>query len=183
MPNINNIIGVEQKKLKIYVAGDWGFTERGSDFLYNKVIPLLEEQELEILNPWKLTTPEEVEKVYSMPNGIEKDDAVKRLNHLIGRRNINAIEESDFIFACLEGQEIDSGTASEIGFAYALKKTISGYRSDFRQSGDNYQTKINLQVQYFIEDSGGRIISSISELSDEIKRVKKLVYTSLISQG
>ena len=46
------------------------------------------------------------------------------------------IQKSDLIIGVLEGADIDSGTAWEIGYAYSLNKKIIGIRTDFRTLGD-----------------------------------------------
>ena len=75
------------------------------------------------------------------------------------------IDSSDGILAVLDGTDVDSGTASEIGYAFALGKRILGYRGDFRLTGDNPGSTVNLQVEYFIRKSGGRIVRSVDELA------------------
>jgi nucleoside 2-deoxyribosyltransferase len=62
------------------------------------------------------------------------------------------------VFAVLDGTDVDSGTAAEIGYAFAKGKPILGYRGDFRLSADNDGSIVNLQVEYFIRASGGTII-------------------------
>jgi nucleoside 2-deoxyribosyltransferase len=69
------------------------------------------------------------------------------------------------VFAVLDGPDVDSGTASEIGYAYARQKLIVGYRGDFRLSADNEGGIVNLQVEHFIRASGGTIVSKVSEIA------------------
>ncbi|MCC6944247.1 MAG: nucleoside 2-deoxyribosyltransferase, partial [Thermomicrobiales bacterium] len=59
--------------------------------------------------------------------------------------------------AILDGVDVDSGTAAEIGYAFARGKHIEGLRTDWRLTGDNEGSLVNLQVQYFIEASGGSV--------------------------
>jgi nucleoside 2-deoxyribosyltransferase len=66
----------------------------------------------------------------------------------------------------LDGTDVDSGTASEIGYAYARGKLIVGYRGDFRLSSDNEGGIVNLQVEHFIRASGGTIVSKASEIAE-----------------
>ncbi len=47
--------------------------------------------------------------------------------------------------------DVDSGMATEIGYAYAKG---NGYRGDFRIAGDNPGAIVNLQVEHFIRNSG-----------------------------
>jgi nucleoside 2-deoxyribosyltransferase len=67
------------------------------------------------------------------------------------------------VLALLDGADVDSGTAAEIGFAAALGIPIVGVRLDFRPSGDNEATVVNLQVAHFIEASGGCIVRALAD--------------------
>ena len=81
-----------------------------------------------------------------------------------GRANADAIASSDGVLAVLDGTDVDSGTASEIGYAFALGKKVVGYRGDFRLTGDNPGSVVNLQIEYFIMESGGRMVLSAAEI-------------------
>jgi hypothetical protein len=76
-----------------------------------------------------------------------------------GRCEANAkmIETSAGILAQLDGVDVDSGTASEVGYGSALGLSICGVRTDFRLSSDNEGTRVNLQVEYFITRTGGHV--------------------------
>ena len=76
------------------------------------------------------------------------------------------------ILAVLDGTDVDSGTAAEIGYAFAKGKPILGYRGDFRLSADNDGSTVNLQVEYFIRQSGGDIVASIKELGPALAKIK-----------
>jgi nucleoside 2-deoxyribosyltransferase len=65
---------------------------------------------------------------------------------------------------------VDSGTAAEIGYAFARGKRIVGYRGDFRLSADNEGSTVNLQVEYFIRESGGTIITKIIDLESALQK-------------
>jgi len=157
--------------IKIYVASPLGFSESGRLFLYEKLIPLFVQLNLTCIDPWKLTPDSLIETVNKIENVIEKKREWIKLNRIIAENNKKGIIEADGILAILDGTDVDSGTASEIGYGAALNKKICGYRSDFRRSGDNEGAVINLQVEYFILNSGGRIVSDLAELEDELKRV------------
>ena len=94
----------------------------------------------------------------------EITNLLNEINMQIGEKNKDLIIEADILVANLDGPDVDSGTAAEIGFAFANGKTIIGYRGDFRYSGDNLGSKVNLQVEYFIRASGGKICNSIEKL-------------------
>ena len=82
----------------------------------------------------------------------------------IGRANADNIRACDGVVAVLDGVDVDSGTAAEIGFAYALGKWIAGLRTDFRQTGENEAAVVNLQVRHFIDASGGTLVTTIDDL-------------------
>jgi nucleoside 2-deoxyribosyltransferase len=70
----------------------------------------------------------------------------------------------------LDGVDVDSGTASEIGFAAALRHVIFGIRTDFRRSGENEASIVNPQVQWWIEQSGGHILGEIDQLLSSLRQ-------------
>jgi len=72
--------------------------------------------------------------------------------------------------AVLDGPDVDSGTAAEIDYACARGKPIIGYRGDFRLSADNIGSTVNLQVEYFIAASGGRIVKSTATINEALSQ-------------
>lgn len=157
---------------RVYLAGPLGFSESGRDFLYGRVIPIVAEAGFDPVDPWSLTDKKLIDDAAALPPGPEKIEAWKKLSSIIGRANADAIETSDLVFAVLDGTDVDSGTAAETGFAAALNKPVIGYRNDFRLAGDNDGSVVNLQVEYFINASGGFIINSIDELKDALLRFR-----------
>jgi nucleoside 2-deoxyribosyltransferase len=140
---------------RCYVASPLGFTEAGRYYYYQEYLPRLESV-VELADPWSLTTPEEVQR--AQENGESGSFALE-----IGRRNAAAIRRCSLLAAYLEGQEPDSGTVAEVGYAAALGLRCFGLRSDFRQAGEN-GASLNLQVESFIVESGGTIVATLDEL-------------------
>ena len=100
----------------------------------------------------------------------------EQVNQVIGRKNADLICQSDVLVAVLDGSDVDSGTASEIGFAFGLGKTIIGLRTDFRLAADNLGSTVNLQVEYFIEESSGeRICRSLEELDESLRSLAAVI--------
>lgn len=64
---------------------------------------------------------------------------------IIFSKNEAAIESSDIIVAVVDGADVDSGTAWEIGYAYARGKPILGLRTDFRTLG--IEGTVNLMIE------------------------------------
>jgi len=96
---------------------------------------------------------------------------LKEINHKIGMTNHKAIDNSEVVVAALDGPDVDSGTASEIGYAFARNMTIFGYRGDLRCTGENRAAVVNLQVQYWIEESGGHIVNNIDSLLSSLNHL------------
>src|SRR4051794_23712445 len=84
---------------------------------------------VEVVDPWALTSADEVARARA-------GDTERELWQNLGRRNIDAIRSCQLLVAFLEGQEPDSGTVAELGYACALGLTCFGLRSDLRQSGE-----------------------------------------------
>ncbi len=51
----------------------------------------------------------------------------------IFRQCIEGVNACDVVVAILDGPDADSGTAFEVGYAYALGKPVVGVRTDYRQ--------------------------------------------------
>ena len=71
--------------------------------------------------------------------------------------NLRALKECDIVVAVIDGADADSGTAWEIGYAFAAKKRIIMLRTDFRRTGDNEA------VNLMLEESGD-VVGSVAEL-------------------
>ncbi len=161
-------------KKKVYLASPYGFSESTKMFMNDTLIPLLKRQGYDILNPWDIGehTAKDLLSVSSTSDFSERQAAYAEINRRIGQQNEIAIRQSDLLVAVLDGQEVDSGVAAEVGFAHALSKKVIGYRGDFRLSGENIGARVNLQVQYFIEKSGGKIALSLRELETLLEEAK-----------
>lgn len=142
----------------VYVASALGFTEAGRLFLTSRLLPMIERCGHTVRDPW--TTLQQGDGFGGL-----KGDAVD-----IASRNVAAINECDALVAILDGVDVDSGTASEIGYAFAKGKQIIGYRNDFRAAGESAKLVVNLQVEFFIRASGGRIVRTLDALEGELTR-------------
>jgi nucleoside 2-deoxyribosyltransferase len=129
-----------------------------------------------VVDPWSISTDlaEKLQLAMSNSNLLQLKATLHAINNDICRRNESALRECDAIVAVLDGQEVDSGVAAEVGFAYGLSKRIFGYRGDFRLSGDNLGAKVNLQVDGWIELSGGTIFSTVEELAEGVAGTRHL---------
>lgn len=147
------------RRPRCYLASPLGFTEAGRAYYVSTYLPALADR-VEPVDPWALTSREEVER--ALTNGRERE-----LWLAVGARNAAAIRSADLLVAYLEGQELDSGTVAEVGYAAGSGLRCFGLRSDLRQTGEP-GVVLNLQVESFIVHSGGSVASSLSELLDAL---------------
>ncbi len=155
----------------LYIASPLGFSEAGRAFSETTLLPLIRRAGYEVLDPWTLTSEARLDAVRAMPEGARRREAWLAASLEIGATNRDAIDRSDGLIAVLDGTGVDSGTAAEIGYAYARGKRMLGYRGDGRASGDNEGVVVNLQVEYFIRASGGDIVRSAGELPSALRRL------------
>ena len=145
----------------VYVAGPLGFSAATRPVHDGVLVPALRRAGFEVLDPW--AGGAEIVAALAIVEHDERLDALRRANDAVGRANAEMIETGDGVFAVLDGPDVDSGTAAEIGYAAALGRPVVGWRSDVRDSGDNAAAVVNLQVQHFIERTGGTITAGLDE--------------------
>lgn len=161
-PLLQAMIDQESHMKSIYLASPLGFAESTRAFMDQLAADL--RQHVELHNPWDKTSPEDpFEEIFKIDSVEDRDRRLREVNRNLGRINREAIDACDGLFAILDGVDVDSGTAAEIGYAFAKGKYICGLRTDFRLAGDNPGSIVNLQVEYFIVESGGEIVQSASE--------------------
>ncbi|MBU3967108.1 MAG: nucleoside 2-deoxyribosyltransferase [Euryarchaeota archaeon] len=86
---------------------------------------------------------------------------------IIFSKNEAAIDKSDIIVAVVDGADVDSGTAWEIGYAYARGKPILGLRTDFRTLG--IEGTVNLMIERSVV-----LCMSIRELLNRLKVMEEI---------
>ncbi len=149
----------------IYLASPLGFAESTRAFMDDLARRLREH--VTVHNPWdESAATEPLPEIMAIDSFAERSRRLAEINRELGRLNAEAIAASDGLFAILDGVDVDSGTAAEIGYAFGLGKYVCGLRTDFRLAGDNHGATVNLQVEYFIQESGGRIVTTAGELVD-----------------
>lgn len=146
----------------LYLASPLGFAESTRSFMDQLVGSL--RAVVTVINPWDdLRFVVEFAEIATVDRVAERERRLARINSELGRANTQSIDQVDAVFAVLDGVDVDSGTAAEIGYAFARGKRVCGLRTDFRLAGDNHGSVVNLQVQYFIEASGGTIVKTRDE--------------------
>jgi len=159
------------KNTRVYLAGPDGFTPVLSNWHRDVLVPAVAAAGLTPVSPWGNFVAE-FAAAFAMAPGPARTAVLADLDKRVGEANAKMIETSAGILAQLDGVDVDSGTASEIGYGSALDLFICGVRSDFRLSSDNEGTRVNLQVEYFITRTGGHVHSAnepaIAELAAAI---------------
>jgi nucleoside 2-deoxyribosyltransferase len=148
----------------VYVASPFGFSVATRGFYEDQLLGAIRAAGLEPLDPWAdPVAGDELTAALALPVSEARNEALRAVNRRLGAANASNIHRADAMLAVLDGADVDSGTAAEIGFAAALGKPIVGLRFDTRQAGDNEGAVVNLQVEHFIFAGGGRIVRSVSE--------------------
>jgi nucleoside 2-deoxyribosyltransferase len=150
------------KNPRIYLAGAEGFTPALALWHRDVLMPAVTAAGLVPVTPW-FEFDHEFADLEAMEPGELRTSKLRDLDLRVGASNVVLIESAAGILAMLDGVDVDSGTASEIGFGCALGKLIVGVRTDMRRSGENEGTRVNLQVEYFIVRSGGLVYPSHDE--------------------
>jgi nucleoside 2-deoxyribosyltransferase/predicted secreted protein len=94
--------------------------------------------------------------------GDDSDTRNKEEQVRIFSENLRALKNADIIVAIIDGADADSGTAWEMGYAYALGKQVIALRTDFRRSG-RYE-KVNLMLE-----ESATVVNSVEYLLNAIK--------------
>lgn len=135
---------------RCYVASPLGFTEAGRDYYARVYLPALATVVIPV-DPWALDAGD-------APTTMDRGRALA-----IGAANAEAIRSCELLVAYLDGQEPDSGTVAELGYAAGAGLRCFGLRTDLRQSGEP-GVAVNLQVESFVISSGGTMTGSLEEL-------------------
>ena len=157
--------------MKAYLAnGLFGLGDR----LLNTLIASEVRKEIEVI---ELYVPQE--------NAAINDKSSYADSITIAKADMDKLRESEFLIAVIDGVEIDSGVAAEIGAFAMMDKPIFALYSDVRQQGRDKENKIkaliedgrenqfmyrNLFVIGLIKGTDGDIYSTVEELIQGIKK-------------
>jgi nucleoside 2-deoxyribosyltransferase len=95
---------------------------------------------------------------------------------MAGKRNeifftdIHFLDEADVVIALLDGPDVDSGTAVELGYAYAKRKKILGILTDRRAYSFDGKTisKLNNMIWGVCEE-GKTVFQNVDDLAKALK--------------
>ncbi|HET8628794.1 MAG TPA: nucleoside 2-deoxyribosyltransferase [Thermomicrobiales bacterium] len=153
----------------LYLASPLGFAAATRPFLAELAAAL--RRSFVVLNPWdNADFRDDLAAARAEPDYARRQSLFARFNAGVAAANEAAIRRCDFLVAILDGVDVDSGTASEMGFAYGLGKRVYGLRTDSRLTGDNIAAGVNLQVRHWIDASGGAYATSVEDLLAALTR-------------
>ena len=75
--------------------------------------------------------------------------------------NKTALEDSDFVVAIIDGADADSGTAWEMGYAFAQGKPVIALRTDFRRVGHHEQVNLMLEQSAKVVGSMDEVLAAL----------------------
>jgi nucleoside 2-deoxyribosyltransferase len=167
------------KEVKAYLANQFGFYELGRlCILDNFLIPKLKAIGITINDPFeenkKFFDGEELKRLEEAGLYNEVKLFWQRFDEKVTPTNNKYMQDSDCLLALLDGgHAVDDGVASEIGYYAGIKRgPVFGLRSDFR-GGENIGCSINPQVQGYIRESGGVIITPPNAIERWFEEIKK----------
>jgi len=94
---------------------------------------------------------------------------------------LKSLREADLVVALLDGADVDSGTAFEVGYACALGLPVIGVRTDYRESQDRGLnlmlsracTEMLLEMSFaenpeqLVKDLVGKIVAAVRRVNRE----------------
>lgn len=148
--------------MRVYLASPTGFTPEHKSYR-DAVKAKLTSLGHTVVDPWDHDYSEALKEVEDF--GFNERMSYNRwLGRAIGKTNYEDLVSADVVLGILDGTEPDSGTVGEVCYGAGRGKVVYGLRTDFRDSGDMAGIPLNLQVLYFIEQSGGKLFRAIEDI-------------------
>ena len=152
-------------EITVYLASPLGFSPETRPYL-ERIKERLRDLGCNVFDPWEQTQfAAAIAQAQTLCDYGERAAAFAAIAVGIDQVNEEGIRGAEIVLAVLDGTEVDSGTASELGFAAALGKRCYGLRTDLRDCGDFTGIPVNLQVLHFIATSGGRLFRTIEAIT------------------
>jgi nucleoside 2-deoxyribosyltransferase len=117
---------------KIYLASPYGFSSQQKQNLLPEFVQTLESLGAEVWEPFERNN--------------QIDRAEEGWAYQIGQADLRDVQESDAIFAIVNGTPPDDGVMVELGAAIALGKKTFLFRDDFRRCTDSEHYPLNLML-------------------------------------
>lgn len=92
------------------------------------------------------------------------DDSGTRENpeqEILFEKNLQALKDADIVVAIIDGADADSGTAWEMGYAFAVGKPVIALRTDFRRVGNHEQVNLMLERSSSVVPSCDQVLQTL----------------------
>lgn len=89
-----------------------------------------------------------------LPQDFETGEAHSQKAYgVLFRQCVAGVDDADVVVAIIDGDEVDSGTAWEMGYAYARGKPIIGVRTDYRPGAEHgVNIMLSRSCRHFIRE-------------------------------
>jgi len=89
----------------------------------------------------------------------------ERAYRTIFKRDLDGLEWADVVVAILDGTDVDSGTAFEVGYAFARGKPVVGLKTDMRVFAKDEE------VNNMLAQGVKALVSNLDEMVSELKKI------------
>ena len=94
------------------------------------------------------------------PEELKNNDMSQSTKDIIFQTDVHALNDSDLVVALVTGQDIDSGTASEIGYMYAKNKPVIALTAEERRYRNLF--------------TAGMFSSTVQNIGDLLEEINKI---------
>jgi len=95
------------------------------------------------------------------PEELKNNEMSQATKDIIFQTDIEALKEADLIVALVTGQDIDSGTASEIGFMYANNKPVIAITAEERRYRNLFTAGMFTKTVHNVQE----VLSSVEQFN------------------
>jgi nucleoside 2-deoxyribosyltransferase len=149
----------------IYLANPYGFSKQAKETLLPPIVKELELLNLEVWEPFERNNQDDLT---SKPGWA----------YMVGQKDYEDVQNSNAIFAVVNGTPPDEGVMIELGMAIALGKPTFLFRDDFRRCTDSERYPLNLMLFTGLPENTWKdfFYESVEEIGDSKKALHKWVY-------
>ena len=145
----------------VYLANPYGFSTQQKEVLLPPIVAALEELGLEVWEP------------FARNNQVDFLEA--GWAYRVGQSDFRDVEESDAIFAVVNGVPPDEGVMIELGMAIALRKPTFLFRDDFRRVVESEMYPLNLMLFTGLPKQGWQdyFYTAVEQIADPDKALAR----------
>ena len=145
----------------VYLANPYGFSTQQKEVLLPPIVAALEELGLEVWEP------------FARNNQVDFLEA--GWAYRVGQSDFRDVEESDAIFAVVNGVPPDEGVMVELGMAIALRKPTFLFRDDFRRVVESETYPLNLMLFAGLPKEGWQdyFYTAVEQIADPDKALAR----------